>query len=258
VLAVRYGTRRTTRRDVFYRWEAYGEPDGELEMDYFFWVLRAGGRVVLVDTGFDPGVAARMGRTCLCEPEQAVRALGIDPGSVGLVVVTHMHYDHIGNLRRFPHAELVVAERELDFWRSSMAARPQFAAHVVAEEIAVLAAAAGEERVRLVRDELEPLPGIRLVRVGGHSPGQLIVLVDGQQGQEAVLASDALHYYEELESDRPCAVLADLAEAYSALDILRELSRDEGRSLVAGHDPLVTQRFPTLEGELAGVAYRVG
>jgi glyoxylase-like metal-dependent hydrolase (beta-lactamase superfamily II) len=256
-LAVRYGTRETMRSEVFHRWESYGEPDGPLGMDYFFWVLRDGEQTVLVDTGFDPDVAERMGRTCLVEPERALEALGIDPRAVRLVVVTHMHYDHIGNVRRFPGAELVVAERELDFWRSPMAARRQFAAHVVADEIAAVSAAADAGRVRLVEDALQPLPGIRVVRVGGHSPGQLIVLVDGAQ-RELVLASDSLHYYEELENDRPCAVLSDLTEVYAALDTLRELSRDEARSLVAGHDPLVTERFPSLEGELAGLAYRVG
>jgi glyoxylase-like metal-dependent hydrolase (beta-lactamase superfamily II) len=257
VLAVRYGTRQATRREVFYRWDAYGEPDSALRMDYFFWVLRAGDSTILVDTGFDPDVAARMGRTSVCTPEQALRSLGIAPESVGLVIVTHMHYDHIGNLRRFPAAKLVVAERELDFWCGPMAARAQFAAHVVPGEIAFLADAAGAGRARLVRDELEPAAGVQVSRVGGHSPGQLIVRVSAAEG-EIVLASDALHYYEELEKDRPCSVLADLEDAYRALDTLRELIRDGRRTLVAGHDPLVTERFPTLEGELAGVAYRVG
>ena len=40
VLIVRYGARTTTRSDVFLNYHAYGEPDGPMEMDYFFWVIR--------------------------------------------------------------------------------------------------------------------------------------------------------------------------------------------------------------------------
>jgi glyoxylase-like metal-dependent hydrolase (beta-lactamase superfamily II) len=256
VLAIRYGTREATRGEVFHRWEAYGEPDGPLRMDYFFWLLRDADRVVVVDTGFDPVAAERRGRTSTARPDEVLRGLGIDPASVGTVIVTHLHYDHIGNLSLFPEAELVVAERELAFWTGPLAAREQFAAHVIPAEVDRVAAALRSGRLRTVDTELEPVAGVRVVRVGGHSPGQLIVRV-ATPGGETVLASDALHYYEELERDRPCAVLIDLEDAYRALDTLRELAA-AGHAIVAGHDPLVTQRFPSVEGALSGIAYRVG
>jgi glyoxylase-like metal-dependent hydrolase (beta-lactamase superfamily II) len=255
-LAIRYGTREATRSEVFHRWESYGEPDGPLRMDYFFWLLRDADRVVVVDTGFEPAAAERRGRTCTARPDQVLRRLGIDPGSVDTVIVTHLHYDHIGNLSLFPAATLVVAERELAFWTSRLAAREQFAAHVVPAEVDRVAAAQRSGRVRTVDAELAPVAGVRLVRVGGHSPGQLIARVTTRAG-ETVLASDALHYYEELERDRPCAVLIDLEDTYRALDTLRELAA-AGHPIVAGHDPLVTQRFPSVDGALSGIAYRVG
>jgi glyoxylase-like metal-dependent hydrolase (beta-lactamase superfamily II) len=232
-LAIRYGTRQARRGEFFYRYDTYGEPDGPLQMDYFFWVLRRGAQAVLVDTGFDPDVAARMGRTVLAAPHEVVAALGIEPS---LIVITHLHYDHIGNVARYPDAELVVPRRELEFWTSPLASRSQFAAHVVPEEVAHVAG-------RAPRSELD-LPGVRLTQVGGHSPGQTIV-----QAGDVVLCSDALHYYEELERDRPPAVLHDLADCYRALDVLRGLDG----VLVAGHDPLVTERFESDDG----VIYRI-
>ena len=57
-----------------------------------------------------------------------------------------------------------------------------------------------------------------------------------------MLASDAVHYYEELERDRPFSTVANLADMYAAFDRIRELA-DGGALVVAGHDPLVAERF---------------
>jgi glyoxylase-like metal-dependent hydrolase (beta-lactamase superfamily II) len=256
VFAVRYATRDGRRREAFYRYETYGEPDSALAMDYFFWVLRGEDRTIVVDTGFNVEVGARMGRTVLCPPVEALARMGVDPGSVAQVVLTHLHYDHTGNLDLFPEAELVVAERELSFWTGPIARREHFAHHARPEDVARVADAHAHDRVKLVDREREVAPGVRVLRVGGHSPGQLVVVV-ATEGGDAVLASDSLHYYEELEQDRPFAVFSDLAEVYGAFDTLRELTAGDDELLVAGHDPIVTTRFAAAEGDAAGVALRI-
>jgi glyoxylase-like metal-dependent hydrolase (beta-lactamase superfamily II) len=256
VVAARYATLETTRSDCFLRYHSYGEPDGPQRMDYFFWLLRDGGETIVVDTGFDPGVGARRGRTCLVRPRDALARLGVDPGSVSRLVLTHLHYDHTGNLDAFPEAELYVQERELEFWRSPAATRFQFAATVESDELAAVYAAQSEGRVRVLSGDEELAPGVRLVLVGGHSPGQQILAVDGASGP-IVLASDALHFYEELERDRPFSVLSDVAEMYLGYDTLRELSGVPGGQLVAGHDPSVLDRFRPVDGDAAGFAVEI-
>ena len=76
-------------------------------------------------------------------------------------------------------------------------------------------------------------------------------------GGPVILASDAIHYYEELELDRPFEVLVDLAEMYEGYDLLRELQKLPGAVLVPGHDPEVAERFPPLAGHSAGLAVRI-
>ena len=65
---------------------------------------------------------------------------------------------------------------------------------------------------------------------------------------QVVLASDAVHYYEELERDRPFSLVADLPAMYAAFDQIRELEQDPGTVVVAGHDPAVLDRFPGRAG----------
>ena len=238
--AVRYGALRSSRSELFYRYASYGEPDAEAEMAYYFWVLRRGGETVLVDTGFDPLVGARRGRTCIVEPVAALHGLGLEPEAVSTVVVTHFHYDHIGNLAAFPRARLIVPRAELDFWTGPIARRFQFGSHVEEDEIAHVRRAADERRVRTTSGTDEILDGITAIDVGGHSPGQQILVVESEGGR-VVLASDAVHFYEELELQRPFAVLHDLERMYAAYDFLDELS-GSGAAIVPGHDPDVARR----------------
>lgn len=254
VLAVRYGTRIATKSESYLNYHVYGEPDESFEMDYFCWLIRGPQRTVLVDCGFGAAAGVRRKRTMLVDPVAALAALGVEPDAVDQLVVTHAHYDHIGNLHRFPNAEVVVARREYEFWTGPYAGRLQFAHSIEAAELAHLAAIRGEGRLRLVEGTLDLAPGIELIVVGGHTPGQLVaqVAIDPPEGGPGavVLAADAVHFYEELERDRPFFVVADLADMYRGFDVLREMSEDPGRRLVAGHDAEVGKRFA---GRLPGL-----
>jgi glyoxylase-like metal-dependent hydrolase (beta-lactamase superfamily II) len=244
VLAIRYGSRVARKAEAFLNYHVYSEPDQALGVDYFFWVIRDGdGTVTLVDTGFAPEAGRRRNRQQWFTPAQALPLLGIEPGSVRTVVITHAHWDHTGNIGQFPAAEIVMSQAEYDFWMSPVARRGQFALHSEAGELELLAAARTTGRLTLTAAGSTQLrPGVELIQVGGHTPGELIVKVDDGAGT-VILASDALHHYEEVESDRPYAVLTDLVAMYQGYDLLAELAAEPGARLVAGHDPQVRARF---------------
>ena len=260
VTAVRYGTRSTTKSDVFLHFGLYGEPDEPITMDYFFWVARSAERTILIDCGFNEASGARRGRTMLCPPVLALRRLGIVPGDISMLVLTHAHYDHIGNVDEFPAAELVMSAREYEFWTGPLASRPLFATSAETADIEALIRARASGRLRL-------LPGgtvgrqsvttaIDVLEVGGHTPGQLVVLISTAHG-EVVIASDALHYYDEMRLDRPFTHVANLPAMYRGFELLRGLTADDARQLVAGHDPEVMRRFAAADAELADLAVRV-
>jgi glyoxylase-like metal-dependent hydrolase (beta-lactamase superfamily II) len=214
VLAVRYGTRQASAAEVFLNYHAYREPDRPLRMDYFFWAARGPSRTVVIDTGFSKAGGAARGRTMLMDTVPALNAAGLTPDNIAQVVLTHAHYDHIGGLPVFTRAEVIMTGDEYDFCTGPMGRRGQFAHTTEASELAHLK--------------------------------DLRVTVATRAGP-VVLASDAVHYYEELERDRPFSTVASLADMYAAFDRIRELA-DGGARVVAGHDPLVAERFPARAG----------
>lgn len=248
VLIVRYGGRTTARSEVFLNYHSYGEPDGPVEMDFFFWVIQGGAGPVVVDTGFSREAARARGRTMLIDPREALADLGIEPGDAPPVIVTHGHYDHIGNLSHFNKSQVVVARAEAEFWAGGHSRHALFRHAVEESELQALADVISEGRALLFEDHYQVAPGIQVIRVGGHTPGQSVVVVRTAAGP-VVLASDAVHYYEELERDMPFASVTSLVDMYGAFSELKAMLSD-GRAahLVSGHDPATLSRYPQVPG----------
>jgi glyoxylase-like metal-dependent hydrolase (beta-lactamase superfamily II) len=227
-------------------------------MDYFFWIVRNRQRTVVVDTGFSVEGGRARSRTLLAEVPVLFRHFGVDPSTSPTVVLTHAHYDHAGNLGLFPTSEVVMAERELAFWSGRHARRAMFAHSVDDRDLAGLGSLRSEGRLGLFAGVLDLAPGIEVVEVGGHTPGQCIVKVRTADGT-VLLASDAVHFYEEYERDMLFMSVANLVQMYEGFDYLRELvTSGEVEHLVAGHDPSTLSRFKPVTGPYAHLAATIG
>ncbi len=82
---------------------------------YYVWLIRRGNAAFVVDTGFNPTSASKGGRRILHPPDESLRRLGVDPATVETLIVTHLHYDHIGNSDLFPLATFHIQDKEMMF-----------------------------------------------------------------------------------------------------------------------------------------------
>lgn len=256
VIAVRHGRLRTTRSNFYLNYSEYGEPDSPLELGYWFWVISNGSRRIVVDTGFSGEGGARRGREVLFDPLQACSELGItrDSGDTE-IVITHAHYDHAGNLSGFPSQPVYVHRSEAEFWLGPDARHHQFQSVVDDADLEHLRRVSRTDRVRWIEEAREIAPGVTVVPLPGHTPGQLVVRVETERGT-VVLASDACHLDEELERDMPFKHNTDLVGLYRGLRTLREW-QGNGDLIIAGHEPAVLDRFPRLDGALREHAVRI-
>ncbi len=112
--------------------------------------------------------------------------------------------------------------------------------------------------MRLFEGTAKIAPGIEVIEVGGHTPGQCMVKIATCEGT-VLLASDAVHYYEEYERDMLFTSVADLVQMYECFDYIRDQVRSgEVRHLVAGHDPATLSRFRKAEGKYSDLAATIG
>lgn len=258
VTIARHGTRATARGEVFLNYPLYRQPDGPMGMDYFVWLLQSADRTIVVDTGFSRHGAEVRGREVLFEVPDLLRRLGVDAAHVKTVIITHAHYDHIGNLEAFPEARFVLSRREYEFWTGPHAHQTLFRHSVERDELAMLQRLVDAGRVDFFDRSVRPAPGVEVIEVGGHTPGQSVVRVNTTDGA-VLLASDAVHYYEELMDDMPFSAVADLVEMYDAFAWMRHmLASGEISHVVAGHDPTTLSRFAPVSGELRGDAATIG
>ena len=109
----------------------------------------------------------------------ALRDAGFEPDSVDIVAVSHLHFDHAGGLltaeggRAFPHARVVA---QADEWTFALGGNPRLQASYEQEDLRLVEPWAGSQAAR--GDE-EVMPGVSVVRTGGHSGGHQAIVIRG-------------------------------------------------------------------------------
>jgi glyoxylase-like metal-dependent hydrolase (beta-lactamase superfamily II) len=233
-----------------------GDPhDGPMPLDYFVWLVRGQGREVLVDTGFSAAMAAKRGRQHLRCPTQGLRLLGVNSSELRDVVITHLHYDHVGGFELFPRATFHLQEREMGYATGRYMCQECFRGAFEAEDVVGMVRRVYDGRVRFHDGDAEVMPGVSLHLIGGHTMGLQAVRVATRRGA-VVLASDASHFYANMEQVRPFPIVWSVAEMVDGYRRLRQLAESPAH-IIPGHDPLVLQRYPAPSAALQGIVARL-
>ncbi|MDA1098127.1 MAG: N-acyl homoserine lactonase family protein [Proteobacteria bacterium] len=252
IYAIKYGDRMGERGTMF----VHGDPhDAPIAMDYFIWVIRNDRRTIVIDVGYDRAEGEGRGRSFLRSPVEGLALLDIDAAGIEDVIITHMHYDHAGNLDLFPKARFHIQDEEMSFVTGRAMTHPAMRHSFKLDDVLEMVRLTYGDRVVFHAGDEQIAPGVTVHHLPGHTRGLQAVRVESQRGP-VVLASDVAHYYECFELGTPFLTHENLFEMLESNQKLRTLAPDDDH-IVPGHDPAVLQRYPAPSPDLAGIVARL-
>ena len=123
------------------------------------------------------------------------------------------------------------------------------------EDVVGMVRAVYGNRVRFHDGDVHLGDGVSLHLIGGHTMGLQAVRVNTRGGW-LVLASDASHFYANMDETRPFPIVYSVGDMVAGYDRLRSLAASPAR-VVPGHDPQVMQRYPAPSRQLEGIVVRL-
>lgn len=201
---------------------------------------------VLLDAGFDsanvrdperlrryfdiPGITPPIVRAHH-EMAHQFEQIGIGFGDVNHVILSHLHFDHSGYIRQFPHARISIQRRE---YERVMAGRPNYA---------YIPADYDDPAIDwgLVDGDWEAQPGLRLIDTRGHTVGHQSAIVELPNSGTIVLPFDAGDLRENFDQEILPGESCDDTAALAAIRRLKKITADSGGQMILFHDPVEIQ-----------------
>ena len=162
--------------------------------------------------------------------DSRLNQLGLQPGDIDFVVLSHLHFDHAGNVNLFKetNARLVCSDREKEFAFGFDG--PFAGAHLKADYEGL--------EFETVSGDTEFLPGVTFLQTPGHTPGSMSMRIDLPDTGTMIFTSDAVYMGDSYGPPAvPAAIVNNLEQWYGSVEKLRRIGEESNATMVFGHDP---------------------
>lgn len=184
IYAVKYGVSEFPKKFIFYG----DKSQDKLPFCWMFYYIEYQDRKILVDTGFNNDKLVKMfDIEDFHDPVRILSDNGIEAGSITDVIITHTHFDHIGNADKFPNARIIINKKELESFMKG---------NGLGEVRKYLR---GNPKVHTFENSIVFLDFFRIQTIGGHSEGSSVVFFT-YRDEQYCLTGDETYLYDNINS----------------------------------------------------------
>lgn len=228
-----------------------GDRTGAEAIDFVVFVAACGDDVVVIDTGFSREAGERRGRVLGLSAAGAVRAVGLDPAAVRTVVLSHLHYDHAGNVNDFPDAQVLLQKAELEYAAGPAMRHHRLSHFFEVDDVVTIIRRLYAGTVTVLDGDHDLLPGFELRLVAGHTRGLQVARIHTARGW-IVLACDGAHYFDNICERNPFPALVDLEQVFDGYERIEALASSAAH-IVPGHDPRLFELYDLMPNQAGQV-----
>jgi N-acyl homoserine lactone hydrolase len=144
----------------------------------YIWYIEGAPRRILVDTGATADMIKARGveETDLVSTVDALKKLGLAPRDIEIVIVTHLHFDHIGLGHLYANARFIVQKKELEYARKPHPIDAGTYNRSLFDNL----------KFEVIDGEKEIVPGVSVFPSPGHTPGGQSVMVKTSAGKAVI------------------------------------------------------------------------
>jgi len=213
------------------------------------WLIKGNGRNILVDAGFlnDIEDAKEFKVVNYVRPDSAISKLGLKPGDITDIILSHPHWDHIDGVGLFPNAHVWIQKEDFNYFVSTAWQKGEHNGGFVKRDVRMMIDLNMAGKVTLVNgDDQEIIPGIKVFTGSRHTFNSQYVLVN-TGNNKVVLASDNIWTYYSLEHLVPPSDggTLDPAGYVKAMQRMKTMVTDD-KYIIPGHDAAVFSKFPSV------------
>ncbi|MFC1971149.1 N-acyl homoserine lactonase family protein [Chloroflexota bacterium] len=214
----------------------YRMDEGKMvETAFLGYLIRTDDGNILVDAGFHPEdikKALAIGRQINVRTEdqmpQRLKEAGLAMEDIKMVIMTHLHRDHVGWLEHLRHAEIIIQKEE---YLAAINPAPYTSSFYVVERYNF-----PDMKWRLVDGDKILLPGLTILFTPGHSAGSQSIMVDLPKSGTILLVGDAGHIHENFVKELTPGIFIDPAQAMLSIKRLNVWSQIRKAPIFPAHD----------------------
>ena len=159
---------------------------------------------------------------------------GVKPEDINTVILSHMHFDHTGNVHLFKHADIYAPKADFTMAQTLVHASLDSASYAgyCKKDMEVPV-----RQYQLVEDDFEIIPGVKVINLPGHTPGLLGLMITLEHEGNFLFPMDAV-YTNEIYGPpaKASGLLHERTQYFASIEKVRRLQKEYHAQMIPAHD----------------------